>query len=49
MSTTETPHALVTATDSAVRELKKLIAGEGGEVTGVLEEWCAMDCSRAEQ
>ncbi len=35
MSTTETPHALVTATDSAVRELKKLIAGEGGEVTGV--------------
>ena len=35
MSTTETPQALVTATDSAVRELKKLIAGEGGEVTGV--------------
>ena len=35
MSTTETPPGLVTATDSALRELKKLIANEGGEVTGV--------------
>ena len=34
MSTTETPTGLVTATDSAVCELKKLIANEGGEVTG---------------
>ena len=35
MSTTETPPGLVTATDSALRELKKLIDSEGGEVTGV--------------
>ncbi len=35
MSTTETPAGLVAATDSALRELKKLIASEGGEVTGV--------------
>ena len=35
MSTTETQNALVTATDSAVAELKRLVAAERGEVTGV--------------
>ena len=35
MSTTETPNALVAATDSAVAELKRLVAAESGEVTGV--------------
>ena len=35
MSIIETPNALVTATESAVAELKSLVAAESGEVTGV--------------
>ncbi len=35
MSTTETPQALVTATDSASAELKRLLDNEAEEVTGV--------------
>ena len=35
MQATESDKGLVTATESAIEELKKLIANEGGEVTGV--------------